>query len=117
MSSVSKFGIRLRSLGQKITGGVRNIGQKISSVALRLTPGLAAINPALGAAAAAVGGIAGVFQRSPELTSILSMVNLVFEMRSDQPSNKSRLSRVLIIREDRRSRQLSSGDAKIFILF
>ena len=59
MSSVTKFGVRLRTLGQKITGGVRNIGQKISSVTLRLTPGLTAINPALGAAAAAVGGIAG----------------------------------------------------------
>jgi hypothetical protein len=63
MSSVTRFGVRLRTPGSKVAGGVRNIGQKISSVALRLTPGLTAINPALGAAAAAVGGIAGVISR------------------------------------------------------
>ena len=59
MTSVTKFGVHLRSLGQKITGGVRNIGQKISSVALRLTTGLTAINPALEVAAAAFRGLAG----------------------------------------------------------
>ncbi len=57
MSSLAKFGVRVRSVGQKIMGGIRNIGQKISGVALRLVPGLTAFNPALGAAAAAVGGI------------------------------------------------------------
>jgi hypothetical protein len=63
MSSLTKFGSRVRTIGQKITGGIRNIGQKISSVALRLVPGLTAFNPALEAAAAAVGGIAGGVSR------------------------------------------------------
>jgi type IV secretory pathway TrbL component len=63
MSSLTKFGSRVRALGQKITGGIRNIGQKISGVALRLAPALTAFNPALGAAAAAVGGIAGGVSR------------------------------------------------------
>ena len=63
MSSLTKFGSRVRTLGQKITGGIRNIGQKISGVALRLAPALTAFNPALGAAAAAVGGIAGGVSR------------------------------------------------------
>jgi len=56
-SSMTKFGQRIRSIGQKITGCVRNIGQKISNVAIRLTPALAAINPMLGAASASVAGI------------------------------------------------------------
>ena len=54
--SFTKFGQRLKSIGQKVTHGVRVIGSKISSVATRATPFLAAINPELGAAAAAVGG-------------------------------------------------------------
>ena len=63
MSSLTKYGSRIRAIGQKITGGIRNIGQKISGVALRLVPGLTAFNPALGAAAAAVGGIGGGVSR------------------------------------------------------
>ncbi len=62
-STMTKFGQRIRSIGQKITGGVRNIGQKISNVALRLTPALTAINPMLGAAAASVAGISGGVSR------------------------------------------------------
>ena len=56
-SPMTKFGQRIRSIGRKVTRGVRNIGQKISTVALRLTPALAAINPMLGAATASVAGI------------------------------------------------------------
>jgi hypothetical protein len=63
MSSLTKFGSRARSIGQKTTGGICNIGQKLSGVALRLTPALTTFNPALGAAAAAVGGIAGGVSR------------------------------------------------------
>ena len=63
MSTLTKFGSRVRTIGQKITGGIRNIGSKISSVALRLVPGLTAFNLALGVAAAAVGGIAGGVSR------------------------------------------------------
>ncbi len=63
MSSLTKIGSRVRSTGQKITGGVRNNGQKISSIAMRLTPGLTAINPALGAAAASIAGILGGVSR------------------------------------------------------
>ncbi len=59
MSSLTKFGSRVRALGQKITGGIRNIGQKNSGVALRLAQTLTTFNPAIGAATAAVGGIAG----------------------------------------------------------
>jgi hypothetical protein len=63
MSSLTKFGVRVRSIGQKITGDIRNIGQKISGVALCLVPGLTAFNLALGAVVAAVGGIAGGVSR------------------------------------------------------
>ena len=63
MSSLTKFGSRIRTIGLKITGGVRNIGQKILSIAMRLTPGLTAINPALGAAAASIAGILGGVSR------------------------------------------------------
>ncbi len=63
MSSLTKLDSRVRTIEQKITGGIRNIGQKVSGVALRLTPALTAFNPALGAATAAVGGIAGGVSR------------------------------------------------------
>ncbi len=57
MSSLTKFGSRIRTIGQKITGGVRNIGQKISGTAMRLTPGLTAIKLPLGAAVALIADI------------------------------------------------------------
>ena len=53
----------MRSIGQKITGGIRNIGQKIYGVALRFVPDLTAFNPTLGTSAVAVGGIAGGVSR------------------------------------------------------
>jgi hypothetical protein len=59
MSSLTKFGSRVRTIGQKITGGIRNIGQKISGVALHLVPGLTALNPAVGGIAEGVSRIAG----------------------------------------------------------
>jgi hypothetical protein len=63
MSSLTKFGSRVRSIGQKITGSVRNVGQKIYGIAMRLTPGLAAINPMLGAATVSIAGISGGVSR------------------------------------------------------
>ncbi len=63
MSSLTKFGSRVSSIGQKITRGVRNIGQKIYGIAMRLTPGLTAINPMLGAATASIAGISGGVSR------------------------------------------------------
>jgi len=59
MSSLTKFGSRLRAIGQKIIGGVRNMGQKISGIAMRLTPGLATITPTLGAATTSIAGLSG----------------------------------------------------------
>ena len=63
--SMTKFGRRLKSIGQKVSHAVRSIGQKVSSVAMRAAPALSMINPELGAAAAAVSGIAGGVSRAP----------------------------------------------------
>ncbi len=63
MSSRTKFRSRVRAIGQKIMGGIRNIGQQISGVALRLVPGLAAFDLAFGVVSAAVGGIVGGVSR------------------------------------------------------
>ena len=41
----TKLGARVRLLGQKIVQGVRTIGGKVPSIALRAAPALAAINP------------------------------------------------------------------------
>jgi len=61
---MTKFGRRLKSIGQKVSHVVRSIGQKVSSVAMRAAPALTMINPELGAAAVAVGGIAGGVSRA-----------------------------------------------------
>ncbi len=53
----TKFGQRLRQLGEKLASGASWLGNKAGSALINASPVLTAINPALGAAAMGAGGV------------------------------------------------------------
>ncbi len=54
---LTKFGQKLRYIGEKLASGASWLGNKAGGALLRASPALTAINPALGMAAVSAGGV------------------------------------------------------------